>query len=501
METVSVSPTVVLAINRLSKQYGTVRALDNVNLSVARGEIKALLGQNGAGKSTLVRIVAGAESPTEGTLTLGDEEFSASDPDTAKKHGIAYVSQEGNLNPEFTVPENVFLGREKTRFKLLDRRAMQARVAELLQDFQLDLALDRPVADLDPSKRKLAEIVRALASRPRLLILDEPTAALPAPDVQHLLAIVRTLAASGMAVLFISHYLDEVFDVSTSATVLRDGRVTWDGPIDQTDADGLIHAMVGREVGAITPSDLSESTAPPVLQVRDLATRDARVCGASLSASPGRIRGIFGVVGAGKSELLEAVFGIRAVAAGSMEVNGTTLRRWNSAVAIGNGMALVPEDRNEKALLGEFSIAWNVAMPHWKRLARRMNIGKRESKLGREVIRELDIKAPGPQTLVRDLSGGNKQKVSIGRWLGSHATARIFLFDEPTQGLDVGARSEVYRLMRTLADGGAAVVVASSDVEEIVTISDDITAIRNGITVDLAADTPRTAAAVLSAAA
>lgn len=491
----------VLTVAHVRKQYGIVRALDDVSLTVARGEVKALLGQNGAGKSTLVRIVAGAESPTAGSLIINDDKLSANDPDTALKHRIAYVSQEGNLNPEFTVPENVYLGREHTRWRILNKRGMRTGVAELLEEFDLELDLRRTVAELNPSKRKLAEIVRALAVRPQLLILDEPTAALPPPDVEHLLDITRKLAKTGIAVLFISHYLDEVFSVATTATVLRDGRVTWDGPLEHTNSQELIHAMVGKEIGAIAPGGVATESAPPVLLARNLSTKDSRVRDATVSAQPGRIRGIFGVVGAGKSELLEAVFGIRACDFGTIEVNGTPHRRWNPGLAIRCGMALVPEDRSEKALLGSYSIAWNVSMPYWKRLSRRLRIAREEALLGHDVINELDIKAPGHGTLVHDLSGGNKQKVSIGRWLGTHATARIFLFDEPTQGLDVGARAEVYRLMRSLADDGAAVVVASSDVEEIVSLSDDLTVIRDGTTRDLEPDVPHTAAEVLSAAA
>jgi ABC-type sugar transport system ATPase subunit len=370
----------------------------------------------------------------------------------------------------------------------------------VLDEFGLELDLRREVGLLDPAKRKLAEIVRALALRSRLLILDEPTAALPQPDVDHLLSIIRQLAASGIGVLFISHYLNEIFSVASTATVLRDGRLVWTGPLASTDADGLVRQMIGKDVEAVTPPPPTARQGAPVLEVQSLATQDGRVRQATLAAHSGRILGLFGVVGAGKSELLEAVFGLRPSVAGTISLDGRPTRRWGPGRAIAAGMALVPEDRMTKALLAGRSIGWNVAMPYWKKLRSLFSIGRPEARLGGEVVAELGIRADGPQTLVEQLSGGNKQKVSIGRWLGSHASARLFLFDEPTQGLDVNARAGVYRLMRSLADTGAAIVVASSDLEEVLAISDDIVVIRSGMTTALAEGASREPAAVLGTA-
>jgi len=500
METNSTADDVIFRAEGIGKRFGAVWALDNVGLTVRRGEVHALLGQNGAGKSTLVKIIAGALSPDAGRLVVDGTPLRPGDPDAAVNRRIAYVSQEGSLNPNFTVPENVFLGRERKRFGLLDRRRMQAEVDEVLAEFGLSLDLRQPVGALDPAKRKLAEIVRALALRPRLLILDEPTAALPQPDVEHLLAIVRQLAQSGIGVLFISHYLNEIFSVATTATVLRDGALVFAGPLAGTTADALVHHMIGKEVEAIAPPQRGAAAGAPVLELADVATRDGRVRAAALGAHAGRILGIFGVVGAGKSELLEAAFGLRPIAGGTIRVGGEPVGRWGPRAAIDAGMALVPEDRLTKALLASRAIAWNVAMPYWPALSRFFAIGRNEAKLGDEVIAELAIQAPGAATLVEHLSGGNKQKVSIGRWLGRHASARIFLFDEPTQGLDVGARAGVYRLMRVLADEGAAIIVASSDLEEILAIADDVLVIRNGTTTPLADDHGRDAAAILAKA-
>lgn len=484
----------------ICKQFGPVRALHNVKLTVRRGEVHALLGQNGAGKSTLVKIIAGAERPDSGRLLVDGEPLRVGDPDAAVSRRVAYVSQEGSLNPGFTVPENVFLGRERKRFGLLDRPRMRREVEEVLAEFDLDLDLHREVRALDPAKRKLAEIVRALALRPRLLVLDEPTAALPQPDVDHLLSIIRQLAGSGIGVLFISHYLSEIFSVASAATVLRDGELVWTGPMSSTDAGALVRHMIGNEVEAVAPPRGNVVAGTPVLEVHDLSTADGRVRSANLAARSGRILGIFGVVGAGKSELLEAIFGLYPTTGGTISVAGRKVDRWGPREAIRAGMALVPEDRLSKALLANRSIAWNVAMPYWRRLSSRFSIGSREAKLGDEVISELGIAAPGSHTPVEHLSGGNKQKVSVGRWLGAHSAARIFLFDEPTQGLDVGARAGVYRLMRTLADSGASIIVASSDVEEVLAISDDVTVIKNGKTTALNDNESREAAVVLAAA-
>jgi ABC-type sugar transport system ATPase subunit len=258
--------------------------------------------------------------------------------------------------------------------------------------------------------------------------------------------------------------------------------------------------MVGNEVEAVPQPRAAAAESAPALHVRNLATADGRVRQADIAAYPGRVLGIFGVVGAGKSELLEAMFGLHPTTAGTISVAGRTVNRWGPRQAIRAGIALVPEDRLSKALLANRSIAWNVAMPYWKSLNSRFSIGSREAKLGDEVIAELGILAPGAHTLVEHLSGGNKQKVSIGRWLGAHAAARIFLFDEPTQGLDVGARSGVYRLMRNLADNGASIVVASSDLEEVLAISDDVVVIKNGTTTVLNDNDSREAAVVLATA-
>ena len=500
METGFNASEVIFQADDICKRFVSVRALNHVHLKIHRGEVHALLGQNGAGKSTLVKIIAGAEYPDSGRLIVNDEPLQAGDPDAAIGRRIAYVSQEGSLNPGFTVPENVFLGREKTKFGLLDRRRMRKEVEEVLREFGLSLDLRTEVGALDPAKRKLAEIVRALALGPQLLILDEPTAALPQPDVDHLLMMIRQLAGTGIGVLFISHYLKEVFAVASTATVLRDGELVWSGPLASTTSDKLVRYMIGKDTEAVVPPQRTAATGAPAIAVQGLATRDGRVRRADLAAYAGRILGIFGVVGAGKSELLEAMFGIRPAAAGTINVGGRTAARWGPRRAIAAGMALVPEDRLSKALLATRSIAWNVAMPYWEKMNGRFSIGRPEANLGREVVADLGIQAPGAQTLVEHLSGGNKQKVSIGRWLGSHASARIFLFDEPTQGLDVGARAGVYRLMRDLADTGAAIIVASSDLEEVLAISDDVTVIRSGMTATLDENESREAAVVLGAA-
>src|SRR6185312_8449667 len=249
------------------------------------------------------------------------------------------------------------------------------------------------VGALDPAKRKLAEIVRALALRPRLLILDEPTAALPQPDVDHLLSIIRHLAQSGIGVLFISHYLNEIFSVASTATVLRDGQLEWTGKLASTSADALVRHMIGKEIEAVAPPRVTAAAGSPALDVSGLATADGRVRQADLVAHSGRILGIFGVVGAGKSELLEAVFGLRPKTAGTISVGGRIARRWAPRQAIRAGIALVPEDRLSKALLANRSIAWNVAMPYWKSLNNRFSIGRREARLGDEVIAELGILA------------------------------------------------------------------------------------------------------------
>lgn len=490
----------IFSATGIVKRYQSVQALADVDIAVFPGEVHALLGQNGAGKSTLVRIIAGAERPDSGEIVVGGRPLPLGEPLAAASSRIAYVSQEGSLNPFFTVPENVFLGREVTQYRFLSRRRMRVEVAKLLDEFGLELDLDRPVSALEPAKRKIAEIVRALALRPQLLILDEPTAALPQPEVRHLLSIVRRLASESIGVLFISHYLEEVFDVANSVTVLRDGRRVFTGPIGSVDSDQLVQLMIGKKVAAYRRVErVAAEPVEPAIVASGLATADGVIKRADLSICAGRILGIFGVVGAGKSELLEALYGLRRLVTGEIAVAGRRPGKWNPREAIAAGLALVPEDRMSKALLAERSIAWNAAMPYWSSMSRRRGISKEEARLGQAVLQKLGIRASRASVMVSHLSGGNKQKVSIGRWLGPHSKAQIFLCDEPTQGLDVGAREEVYELMRDLATRGAAIVVATSDLEEALALADDVVVIRGGTTTRLPRD-EHTPEALLSAA-
>lgn len=496
------SSEVVLTARGLCKRYPGVRALQSVDLKVCAGEIHALLGQNGAGKSTLVRILAGAESPDEGRVIVGDEELKPGAPEASAAQGIAYVSQEGNLNQTFTVPENVFLGRELKRVGLVDYRGMREAVRQLLEEYELELNLDCSVAELDPAKRKLAEIVRALAFNPRVIILDEPTAALPRPEIEHLLDIVRRLAARGIGVIFISHYLEEVFSAATKVTVLRDGCQVWTGETDSVDADYLVGLMVGQQMAVEHPQRPTTVPGEPLLEVRGLSTVDHRVKEANLNVRRGQVLGIFGVVGAGKSELLEALFGMRALEGGEIVVAGQTICVWDPRRAISAGLALLPEERLEKALLPERSIAWNLSVPYWRNWKitwRSLGVAGPEARIGQSVVPALGIQPADPSATVATLSGGNKQKVSIGRWIGEHAKANVFLFDEPTQGLDVGARAEVYRMIRELTEKGAGVILASSELNEVLGISHEVVAMRVGETVPVA-DDELTAESVLAKA-
>lgn len=464
---------IVLSARDLTKRYPGVVALDDVSLDVRRGTVHTLVGQNGAGKSTLVRCLVGAVEPDHGQVVLHGDELPFGQPHVNRDRGVAYVSQEGNVNPLFSVPENVFLGRELTRYGFVAYGRMRAAVEEVLERYDLQLDLRSPVGELNPAERKLTETVRALSVDPQVLILDEPTAALPRPDVDHLLSIVRHLASRGMAVIFISHHLGEVLEVSDDVTILRNGEAVWTGAIEDIDRHGLVERMIGRE---LTEDDLypelpENEEADAALEVRDLRTSDRSVRGADLTVRCGEVLGIFGLVGAGKSELLEAIFGLRPTDAGTVRVGGQRVRRGNPRASIASGLALVPEDRLEKSLLADRSIAWNVTVPFWSNMPFVRGLGRREQALGESVISRLDIEPARHDAIVATLSGGNKQKVSIGRWAGDHADVKVFLLDEPTQGLDVEARAEVYRLMADLCASGAAVVVASSDVDEVLGVS------------------------------
>ncbi|MEI5101063.1 sugar ABC transporter ATP-binding protein [Streptomyces sp. PmtG] len=459
----------------VSKSFLGVRVLHGVSLDLAAGEVHALVGENGAGKSTLMKVLAGEHVPDEGTLTLDGTRHSFSHPAEAQAAGIGIIHQEFALLAHRTVAENVFLGREPTRRGLVDRRAMEDRTARLLTDLgAAGISPRAHVRDLSIARQQTVEIVKALASDIRVLVMDEPTAPLAAHEAGLLHALVRRLAARGLGVLYVSHRLREVLDLSQRVTVLKDGRHVTTSRTADTDADTVVRAMVGRDLSAYyppraRPRDLGDA----VLTVR--GGGNARLRGIDLTLRAGEITGVAGLEGSGRTSLARALFGADPFTVGTMTVAGRALRPTSPRRAIRAGLALVTEDRKAEGLALRQSVRDNALLVTRAARTRARPPTARETTALLEKVR---LQARGEDSEVRYLSGGNQQKVVIAKWLA--ARPRVLLFDEPTRGVDVGAKAAIHTLVRDLAREGLAVLIVSSELPELIGMSDRVLVMAEG---------------------
>ena len=471
----------LLRMRGIVKTFPGVRALDGVDLLVRPGEVHCLLGQNGAGKSTLIKVLAGAHRPDEGDIEWLGESVTLSTPDTAISLGISTIYQELDLVPGLSVAENIFLGHEISRAGLLRRRDTREGARALLARLgHREIRVDREVGTLPASGQQIVSMARALSHDTRLIVMDEPSAALDQQEVQTLFRVIRDLTAQGVAVVYISHRLEEIRQVGDRVTVLKDGRtVATDLQARDTPTAQLIRLMTGREIEYVFPNrPVSDPTAATVLQVDDLAlTR--QFADVSFSVRAGEIVGLAGLVGSGRSEILETVYGARRSSHGSVSVDGKRLRPGSIGAAVRAGVGLAPEERKSQGLLLDQAIYRNITVSSLGRFARGGFLNNRaERSRALELTRSLDVRPPGVTRPVRTLSGGNQQKVVLARWL--LRDCRVLLLDEPTRGVDVGARSEIYALIRSLAARGVAVVVVSSEMEEVLGLADRVLVIREG---------------------
>ncbi|MCX4680934.1 sugar ABC transporter ATP-binding protein [Streptomyces sp. NBC_01433] len=465
----------MLTMQGVSKSFLGVRVLHDVGLDLEAGEVHALVGENGAGKSTLMKILTGEHRPDTGTITIDGTPHSFSHPAQAQAAGIGIIHQEFALLAHRTVAENVFLGREPTRRGLVDRRAMERRTAELLARIdETGITPRTPVHELSVARRQTVEIVKALASDVRVLVMDEPTAPLADHEVGQLSALVRRLAASGLGILYISHRLPEVFDLSHRVTVLKDGRRVTTLTTRDTDADTVVRAMVGRELGAYYPPRARpEELGTTALTVSGGA--NSRISGIDLTLRSGEVVGIAGLQGSGRTSLARALFGAAPFTTGTMTVAGKPLRPARPRGAIRAGIALVTEDRKEEGLALRQSVRDNAL------LVTRAVRTRGGPPAGREVTALLErvrLHARGEDQQVQYLSGGNQQKVVIAKWLA--ARPRVLLFDEPTRGVDVGAKAAIHTLVRELAREGLAVLIISSELPELIGMSDRVLVMSEG---------------------
>ena len=471
----------LLELIEITKTYPGVVALDGVSLAVRRGEVVGLIGENGAGKSTLMKVLGGVIEPTGGVIRIEGQERRAFGVADAIAAGIAFVHQELNLFDNLDVAANVFIGREPLRggpLRLIDRQALVRGVQPLLDRLGVEFGPDTPVSELSLAQRQLLEIVKALSLDARLVIMDEPTSSLTITETERLLRVIGDLKAQGVSVIFISHRLNEVEGCVDRVVVLRDGRVVGELEGDAIAPDAMIRLMIGRDLRSLY---IEPAAAPGsnTLEIVDLRTPAYPERAVSLGIRSGEILGLAGLVGSGRTELARAVFGIDAPLAGGLRLAGQPIAIRSPREAIDRGIYLVPEDRKRASLLLDVSLTENISLPDLASYARAGLVGRRaEAENAERQKRKLNIRAPSVATPVGTLSGGNQQKVVLARWLSMQP--KVIIFDEPTRGIDVGAKNEIYELMRELADRGVAILMISSDMEEVIGVSDRIAVMHEG---------------------
>jgi rhamnose transport system ATP-binding protein len=465
-------------LEHATKSFGAVKALEDGSLELYPGETHGLVGENGAGKSTVVKILAGVHQPDGGVLRIGGQEVTIANPAAARDAGIAVIYQEPNLFPDLTVAENVFMGRQPLRGgRRIDSKLMHRRVQELLVPLGVGLDPMRIARGLSIADQQIVEIAKALSLDARVIIMDEPTAALSAYEVQRLFRVVETLRASGTCVLFISHRLEEVFVICQRVTVMRDGRRVLSRPLEGLTSDELVRAMVGRDVVEREQRDHAQR-GDVVLNV-DRLTREGVFADVSLEVRRGEIVALAGLVGAGRSEVARAIFGIDRYDAGKVEVGGKPLKKGAPVAAMSAGLGLVPEDRRLQGLVMELSIGGNIALPSLGRL-QRFGLVRRaaENRFALEWATRLRLRYGRFSNAVSTLSGGNQQKTVLAKWLSRRP--QLLIVDEPTRGIDVATKSEVHRLLLELAQEGVAILMISSELPEVLRVADRVLVMREG---------------------
>jgi len=473
------SPAPYLIMHGVSKSYPGVRALQGVDFDVRRGEVHALVGENGAGKSTLVKILAGAVAADEGTIEIDGTPVKIASPRQAEERGISVIYQEFNLVPSLSVAENVMLGREPVKGMRIDWAAMRATTRALLARLGVELPVDVEVRTLSVAQQQMVEIAKALSVNARIIVMDEPSAALTGQEVDKLFTIIRALAAQGVGVVYISHRMEEIFEIADRITVFRDGRHVETGEAKRYTSDDVIRLMVGRSLEAHFPAlPPDPPRTAPALSVRG-ASSPGRLEDVSLDLYPGEILGIAGLVGAGRTSLLRAICGADPLPRGTIELDGQVLRLGGPHDAIAAGLALVTEDRKAQGLVLGMSVRENVTLPHLDVFTHAGRVDRREEDAAvAKLAAELRIRTPSIEQLVRNLSGGNQQKVVLAKWLLEKA--RVICFDEPTRGIDVGAKAEIYELMVRLCRSGTSILMASSELPEVLGMSMRVAVMHKG---------------------
>ena len=467
----------------IAKTYPGVRALDGVDFDVRAGEVHALVGENGAGKSTLMKILAGAVAPDAGEIEVEGKRVTIASPRDAERLRIAIIYQEFNLVPGLDVASNVLLGREPVRGVQLDHAALYARAGEIFTRLAITVPLHAEVRLLSVAQQQMVEIAKALSVDARVIVMDEPSASLTPDEVAKLFDVIRTLTKAGVGVVYISHRMEEIFTIADRISVLRDGGLVETGDAKSYDTGSVIRLMVGRPLDAHFPAPgqyiaPAGGAAQPRLSVRELSLR-GRIDNVSFDVAPGEIFGLAGLVGSGRTSLLRGIFGADIPTSGTVSLDGAVLKIRGPHDAIAAGLALVTEDRKAQGLVLGMSIRENVTLPHLDLFAHYLVVDKREeSSAVAKLSADLRIRTPSLEQLARNLSGGNQQKVVLAKWLLERAS--VICFDEPTRGIDVGAKAEIYDLLTRLAAQGTAIVMASSELPEVLGMSTRIGVMRGG---------------------
>ncbi|MEU3856522.1 sugar ABC transporter ATP-binding protein [Streptomyces sp. NPDC028722] len=482
-------PAEVLAVRGLTRTFPGVRALDGVDLTLHPGEVHALIGENGAGKSTLIKVLTGVYRADAGDITFQGRKVSFATPLEAQKAGISTIYQEVNLIPLLSVARNLFLGREpRNRLGLLDFARMNREAGERLRTFGVRVDVRQPLRTLGVGAQQMVALARAVAADARVVIMDEPTSSLEPREVETLFAVIRRLREAGIAVVYVSHRLDELYAVCDTVTVLRDGRRVHHGRLADLPRLELVSTMLGRELGEVRQEDLTRFTgdhraagAQPVLEAADL-TVPHKLHGVSVSIRPGEVVGLGGLLGSGRTETAKAISGALPVRSGSVMVAGVPVRGGSTPGAVRAGISLLPEDRKSEGIVPGLSVRENIALAALPRLSRLGLVSEsRVDSIVDTFIERLRIKASSPHQKAGELSGGNQQKVLLARWLAMNP--KVLLLDEPTRGIDVGAKAEVQKLVDELAADGLGVLLISSDLEELIEGSDRVVVLKDGAVV------------------
>ena len=465
----------LLEMKNICKSFPGVNALQNVDFQLKAGEIHALLGENGAGKSTLIKVLGGIYHPESGEIFIDGNQVTITDVKSARDNGISIIHQELVLVPHMTIAENIFLGREPLGAFGVDMKTMNSEAQKMLDNFDVKLDSDTLIADLTIAQQQMVEIVKAISFNCRILVMDEPTSSIADKEVSALFAIMHDLASKGVGIIYISHKMSEIFDVCDRVTVLRDGQYVGTRDVSATNKDDLVSMMVGRELNQYYVRDFkpSDEVVMKCEHISDGLKAHSRVKDISFELHRGEILGFSGLVGAGRSETMECIFGLMKGSSGKVILEGKEVKIRSAVDAMKYGLAFVPEDRKLDGLYHVQSVAFNSTIEVLGEIIKNLHVNaKREAEITQEFVDKMNTRTPSLEQVVSNLSGGNQQKVMIGRWLAT--SPKILILDEPTRGVDVGAKAEIYEIMNELTKQGVSIIMISSELPEIINMSDRV---------------------------